>query len=866
METTGIDLDPLKLPDLYAVREDSGSLEQLWEREKQLRILLFELEDFTLRNDYMSILAKVSEAVDKGELKEDLLDIAKYGIVPTRHGYFFVDTDSKGKIELKNEELFSRLRKTVEEKFDSLELELVQGEDLDSKILKKELKEIEEDKKCWLDFKSRWGGLVKLPSNLENAKKNEEESLNEVSQRHGRPFLYISENGIAYVGDRAEAWRKISEFGRLMRALASMNDPTAISLVKRLDYIKRGVESGMIPDFNPYLLENTFKAYIDERISVREPRRPIPLKYKIAGLILILLTGGTLGLHYYYNIHLPEQRKAPYKRVGGTDEQIDQFFSKYPKQNGNETWVDFFKAWVEDQLLAEKTFNDEGTGAFKGLIHAVSYIYFVNSNGYDGLSFLQECSQFARDYQIVLPIYSKNATFPGIVYNLFMRDPQITTSRYDLALKALQQYQDLDLINKNLCLVSIYGVNNVTIANEQLGLPEFGRNDLWRLTNATQRLEGKYLLNFSPIVFKSVNSSDVYLIPIPARETWMLTELLRRINQTGFDILKNPGVYLALNGKVIANDFCLFDEAWGISYYDKNITTTDPRVWDVIMLQWEKYLSAHNDSGMIRNQDFPWTNGTKLMELYPDMNDLRVALVKVFYLPSATYSIKDGKRVYGIEGTKIDLLQSYELLQNISREYRSVVVDESKVFDYVNEHGLIGLSLEKYKSLVIVKTGNPSELYLHSRWMYWQWIADHHGLPSTKEQYAKLDQSLLKIWSSWDPVRYVIGRIRADPRIIPEVDAQYFVVPGVLRMAGFPNSRLCIDRYPPGAPGSESAVCIPTYVVIEVKKEHPSLNIYFAPANGFGMYALGDFLVEDYNIQRIWEWLGDQKVYTMKRD
>ena len=66
------------------------------------------------------------------------------------------------------------------------------------------------------------------------------------------------------------------------------------------------------------------------------------------------------------------------------------------------------------------------------------------------------------------------------------------------------------------------------------------------------------------------------------------------------------------------------------------------------------------------NRDFPWYSSTELTKLYPDKNELRIALFKLFYLPAATYSIKDNKIIAGIEGAKIDLSQAYDEYKKLS--------------------------------------------------------------------------------------------------------------------------------------------------------------------------------------------------------
>jgi hypothetical protein len=52
---------------------------------------------------------------------------------------------------------------------------------------------------------------------------------------------------------------------------------------------------------------------------------------------------------------------------------------------------------------------------------SLGYLYFVNSNGYDGLSFLEDFSQLKDSYQAILPAYSKNSSLVRIVFDQFQR-------------------------------------------------------------------------------------------------------------------------------------------------------------------------------------------------------------------------------------------------------------------------------------------------------------------------------------------------------------------------------------------------------------------------------------------------------------
>ncbi|MGC8832045.1 MAG: hypothetical protein ACP5PQ_05645, partial [Thermoproteota archaeon] len=132
----------------------------------------------------------------------------------------------------------------------------------------------------------------------------------------------------------------------------------------------------------------------------------------------------------------------------------------------------------------------------------------------------------------------------------------------------------------------VHSVNNLTIAYKQEGLPRLDKSSIWLLTNATQIPNyGSNLVDFEPIVFKSVDGNDFYIIPNPARETWIAAEILKRINES-FDVLKHPEMFEGLNGKIISNAWSLFDAKYGISYIEREVNhrTIKPSDKDVLDL------------------------------------------------------------------------------------------------------------------------------------------------------------------------------------------------------------------------------------------------------------------------------------------
>ncbi|MBS7657085.1 hypothetical protein KEJ33_04090, partial [Candidatus Bathyarchaeota archaeon] len=227
---------------------------------------------------------------------------------------------------------------------------------------------------------------------------------------------------------------------------------------------------------------------------------------------LVLLVAASMVYAYLVPWHKKNQRISQLRMAGLTEEQAQSFdddYGKYAKEDWlssayNQTVLDFAEAWAGNVQLAEKSLS-----TFKTFENALSFMGFANVNGYDGLGFLNEYPRFAWDYQLALPFYSANASLFRTVYNCFLRDPQITLNRNALTLDAFRLYQNLNLVNKNLFLPTIHALDNVTIAYKQLGLPEHDKASLWLLANCTQKSGD--IVDFSPIVFKSVDGNHVYL-------------------------------------------------------------------------------------------------------------------------------------------------------------------------------------------------------------------------------------------------------------------------------------------------------------------------------------------------------------------
>jgi hypothetical protein len=180
-----------------------------------------------------------------------------------------------------------------------------------------------------------------------------------------------------------------------------------------------------------------------------------------------------------------------------------------------------------------------------------------------------------------------------------------------------------------------------------------------------------------------------------------------------------------------------------------------------------------------------------------------------------------------------------------------------------------------------------------------------------------ITQYLKKNWKYWDLVKFIAGYERWNPNGGTEENGIAYLIPQTLKAFGFPEIHITIDPEPLGASGSEWSVSLPKYVSDSLKNDFPGSKILFGPGNTLGLYSCGDALSKEllvnlfrsyawFNIDQLkaclegkecvydfsqeqidvirkgfetnWEgykvangievsvWLGDKKIYLMKRD
>jgi hypothetical protein len=436
--------------------------------------------------------------------------------------------------------------------------------------------------------------------------------------------------------------------------------------------------------------------------------------------------------------------------------------------------------------------------------------------------------------------------------------------------KGYELINDLELSERRLRDESLLALKNYSISLVDLNLP-YEKGSLSMLIEASEI--NPAIVDFSPIVFHSVDGNNFVLTPNAGRETWMLAKHIKLIKDSGFDVLKHPEMFEGLNGKIIANAYSIFDAKYGINYVEqilnnRTLKPTDKDVWDLIMLQWNLYSNKAPQLGggnKLYNRDFPWYDSDKLDVLYKDANTRRQALLFLFHIDNGTFDMEKGKRVVGIEGAKTALIQAEKEYEAISKLYPNGLIEVSEAIGYKSP-----------------------------RFEYYGWLDDrwHHGLSNTVDQFvggwddskvghyvninydwietqSGIDQYITKNWKYWDLVKFAMGYERwgkgGSIRGMIEEDTVNFTIPQTLKAFGFPQLEVRINPEPVGAGGYEWAISLPDYIVNNLKNTFSEEKLLIGPGNIFGLYLCKDGLKKD-GIKEIYIWLrNDNNIYLMKK-
>jgi hypothetical protein len=495
------------------------------------------------------------------------------------------------------------------------------------------------------------------------------------------------------------------------------------------------------------------------------------------------------------------------------------------------------------------------------LLAVPTFLRYVRDKASDGLITEEELKSSNNFSRLVNGLYD----VVNEAGNLYHRFDPVKTIDYSSSLGLRLGFDREVAKNATVKAIGYYG-----IAVVYRKLPE-NFEEVSLLTRATQiDGYGDKLVDFSPIIFHSVDGNHHVLVPDVGREAWMLAKHLKMIVDSGFDILNHPEMFEALNAKVIANAYSIFDAPYGVSYAEqiingRTLKPTDKDVWDLIMLQWSLYSNKAPQLGggdKLYNRDFPWYDSDKLDSLYQDANNRRQALFFLFFLDNATFDMKKRKVIAGLEGAKTALIQAEEDYKIISSLYPN-----GKVRDEIRGD-------------------------VPPWWYYYAWILDrgNHGLENTHLQYVGLtpsqfreirlrespenvwniikdlngvDQFVTKNWKYWHLMKFAMGYERWNyvPGKIEEFGVNY-LIPQTLRAFGFPTYFVYTGPVPAGAAWYEWVVSLPDYVAEKLKSEFGD-KIIVGPANGFGLYLCKDGLLKD-GVKKMLGFSGGSYVYRRK--
>jgi hypothetical protein len=327
---------------------------------------------------------------------------------------------------------------------------------------------------------------------------------------------------------------------------------------------------------------------------------------------------------------------------------------KYAFDLGLEKYIDIVKPLDNDEAQDsnEKQFI-ELMASSREALDVPTFINYLKDKTSDGRITREELEYSSNFASLVKGIYSEIYKAKNLYENntqFKITDP-LKTIYYSTSL-GLRLGFDRELAKD--ATAKAIGYYGIAVVDREL--PE-DFNEISLLTKATQIDKyGDKLVDFSPIVFYSVDGNNFVLTPDAGRETWMLARHLKLIMESGFNILEHPEMFEGLNGKIIANAYSIFDAKYGVNYAEQTLNRrtlkpVDNDVWDLITLQWSLYSNKAPQLGggdKLYNRDFPWYDSDKLDTLYRDPNTRRQALFFLFYIDNGTFDMERARKFHSL--------------------------------------------------------------------------------------------------------------------------------------------------------------------------------------------------------------------------
>ncbi|MEM2945242.1 MAG: hypothetical protein QXI87_02730, partial [Thermoproteota archaeon] len=405
--------------------------------------------------------------------------------------------------------------------------------------------------------------------------------------------------------------------------------------------------------------------------------------------------------------------------------------------------------------------------------------------------------------------------------------------------KILNDLEVNNLIHKN----SICILGNYSQALAQ-GLPEHSAADIKRLIDASESCDD--IVDFEPVIIRDVTGNEIRIESKNlARDYWMIAELLKNRPE----IAKQGKKFEWINRMMQQIAWKIFEDEYGPSFYDKKTyKPTDSEVWQVIF-GFHDYMDSlpakleRDGIGVI----FPYHDSNLLRNYIADKTNRTVALFYLADLPTKTVDKTTKQVITGINAMKKFVEQLEEERDTIISLNKQAKIDESAVYECD-----FPISYDKYKSLIKVISGVPSEDYLLARWYGWQWEGDRyfHGLPNTVNQFRNIDQFLTNNWKLWDLIKFIYGyESFKSAEWGGEWEMYRYGLPLAFKALGIPfgGIRINPDTYliNQGAPIYEWGVSLPDNIIERSKQTFLNYNIILDYGNIISLYSFVDGLLKD---------------------
>ena len=461
-------------------------------------------------------------------------------------------------------------------------------------------------------------------------------------------------------------------------------------------------------------------------------------------------------------------------------------------------------------------------------------------------------------------------------YNYINKDPEqtiYTITRLDqtlkqyiqnkkqIYLKTIQHLNQNNILNPtNTILKAITQYYNATTQQNLRENPE-ALNTLIQNIQSLEtgddyaKQQAQKLIEWQEITFKSVDGNHVTIKPA-IENTYLLTEFLHKLKQENINLADHPELCEAINTKIFANQWSIFQATYGIAYYEakKNnpIKPDTPEILDLIHEQWQhmkQFTPQFGDNTLLYNRQFPWYNQKQLAQLYPNQETRKQALFLLFLIPPATYDLQNEQIITGIEAAKKAWQQAQQIHQQITELYPDGTVNHQI-------WGTVDIRFYYYDWIVdrCTPLSNPPRLVETGKQyvgiyadQLWDIITQNptNFLPIIM-QYDGIDQHLSKhqqYGQTWDLIKFITGYIRWLPEAI-EWHGINYISPQTLQYFGFPTNHTNIHPNPPGTSGYEWAISLPQYMADELKNKYGN-DIVIGHGNTFGLYNTKKGLIQD---------------------